>query len=103
MLGIVDCLNLAMIDALATADRDKRSAIDKVLWDWQVSAEVPQSSAGNRRITVAKLLEVSKSFESTLLGFTFSGRLEAALANGVCEMVYHFTDVFPADTCICNA
>ena len=44
-----------------------------------------------------------KSFESRLLGFAISLRLNATLANCVCEILYQFTGVFPTDTRVCDA
>jgi hypothetical protein len=43
------------------------------------------------------------AIESNLLGFALSRRLEATLANCICEILYQFMGVFPPDTRICNA
>ena len=70
--------------------------------------------ADDLKIDVAKLLEaaglnmrkgeeVSKSFESTLLGFGLSRRLNATLADCIREILYQFTGVFPTDARVCDA
>jgi hypothetical protein len=43
------------------------------------------------------------AIEFNLLGFALGRRLEATLANCMCEILYQFASVFPSDTRVCDA